>query len=83
MKILTLGWMIITSLLDVSGDDGETWVLAELYQPTANGSNNSWGWCLWTAYVISKPGTRIVSRAGKHKTFFCLPDLKLSHACHA
>lgn len=50
--------------VDVSGDDGKTWVTAQLHQPAAEGENcRVWGWCLWTATVPTKRGVRIVSRA--------------------
>ncbi|KAL1935445.1 hypothetical protein VTP01DRAFT_4585 [Rhizomucor pusillus] len=51
--------------VDVSGDDGKTWVLADLYQPSAAFNNGSriWSWCLWTARVEVMPGVRIVCRA--------------------
>ncbi|KAI8993722.1 Oxidoreductase, molybdopterin-binding domain-containing protein [Pilobolus umbonatus] len=50
--------------VDVSGDDGKTWVTAELYQPAAENNNgNVWGWCLWTATAPVKKTVRIVSRA--------------------
>lgn len=54
--------------IDISGDDGKTWVTATLHQPAADNSKNGkvWGWCLWTATVATKRNTRIVSRAGKH-----------------
>ncbi|KAJ8655026.1 hypothetical protein O0I10_009232 [Lichtheimia ornata] len=49
--------------VDVSSDNGESWTLADLYQPCVNDSAHAWGWCLWTARVTSHPGVRIVSRA--------------------
>ncbi|CAO3631385.1 unnamed protein product [Cunninghamella blakesleeana] len=50
--------------VDVSGDDGKTWVEAKLYQPKIDShTTNIWGWCLWTANVNVKRNTRIVSRA--------------------
>ncbi|RCH97922.1 hypothetical protein CU097_004464 [Rhizopus azygosporus] len=50
--------------VDVSGDDGKTWVTAQLYQPAAEGNSvHVWGWCLWTATIETKRNVRIVSRA--------------------
>ncbi|KAI8969921.1 sulfite oxidase-like protein [Mycotypha africana] len=50
--------------VDVSGNDGKSWVVAELYQPGSDGGNcRFYGWCLWYAKVNVKPGVRIVSRA--------------------
>ena len=51
--------------IDVSSDNGESWTIADLYQPCVNDSAHAWGWCLWTARVTCHPGVRIVSRAGK------------------
>ncbi|KAI7856915.1 Oxidoreductase, molybdopterin-binding domain-containing protein [Circinella umbellata] len=51
--------------VDVSGDDGNTWVHAELQsQPiTERTSVYIWSWTLWTAHVHVKAGVRLVSRA--------------------
>ncbi|KAI8072246.1 Oxidoreductase, molybdopterin-binding domain-containing protein [Gilbertella persicaria] len=50
--------------VDVSGDDGRTWITAQLHQPAAEHNNcRVWGWCLWTATVTTKRNVRIVSRA--------------------
>ncbi|KAI7865665.1 Oxidoreductase, molybdopterin-binding domain-containing protein [Spinellus fusiger] len=50
--------------VDVSGDDGKTWVEASLYQPSAEGkSTHVWGWCMWTARIDTHMGVRIVCRA--------------------
>lgn len=51
--------------IDVSSDNGESWTIADLYQPCVNDAAHAWGWCLWTAKVMCHPGVRIVSRAGK------------------
>jgi sulfite oxidase len=49
----------------VSGDDGKSWVTAELHQPCADGSSAKvYGWCLWAATIPTKRNVRIVSRAG-------------------
>jgi hypothetical protein len=51
--------------IDVSGDDGKSWVTAQLHQPAVEGDNcRVWGWCLWSAVVATKRNVRIVSRAG-------------------
>lgn len=63
--------MMLILSIDVSGDDGKTWVTSQLYQPAAEGDNcRVWGWCLWTANVLTKRNVRIVSRAGKNITSF-------------
>ncbi|KAI8354179.1 Oxidoreductase, molybdopterin-binding domain-containing protein [Blakeslea trispora] len=50
--------------IDVSGDDGKSWVVAQLHQPAAKDNNcRVWGWCLWSAVVATKRNVRIVSRA--------------------
>ncbi|KAI8879294.1 molybdopterin binding oxidoreductase [Backusella circina FSU 941] len=50
--------------VDVSGDDGKSWVTAELHQPCADGSSAKvYGWCLWAAIIPTKRNVRIVSRA--------------------
>ncbi|ORY96644.1 Oxidoreductase, molybdopterin-binding domain-containing protein [Syncephalastrum racemosum] len=47
--------------VDVSGDDGKSWVLAELCQP--HEGPRAWGWCLWTARVKQSAGVPVVCRA--------------------
>ncbi|KAI9489618.1 putative sulfite oxidase [Zychaea mexicana] len=47
--------------VDVSNDNGDTWQVAELYQPSM--SARAWGWCLWTIKNIEYKGYPIVSRA--------------------
>ncbi|KAL0087160.1 Oxidoreductase, molybdopterin-binding domain-containing protein [Phycomyces blakesleeanus] len=50
--------------VDVSGNDGKTWVEASLYQPAADGkATHVWGWCTWTARVDTVDNVRIVCRA--------------------
>ncbi|KAI9275646.1 Oxidoreductase, molybdopterin-binding domain-containing protein [Phascolomyces articulosus] len=51
--------------VDVSGDDGNSWVHAELQCQPADERTSSytWSWTLWTASVHVKPGIRLVSRA--------------------
>ena len=56
--------------VDVSNDNGETWHVAKLYQPSLTTSAHIWGWCLWTIQLEYK-GYPIVCRAGKKfKVFF-------------
>ncbi|RCI01805.1 hypothetical protein CU098_002883, partial [Rhizopus stolonifer] len=58
--------------VDVSGDDGRTWITAQLHQPAAEHNNcRVWGWCLWTATVTTKRNVRIVSRAGNVQDCVC------------
>ncbi|KAG2183871.1 hypothetical protein INT44_008882 [Umbelopsis vinacea] len=47
--------------VDVSADDGRTWVTADLYQPCSGGTK-MWAWCLWTAQLHAT-NKRILSRA--------------------
>ncbi|KAG0798990.1 hypothetical protein G6F22_003673 [Rhizopus arrhizus] len=49
--------------VDVSGDDGKTWMTANLHQPAAGDNVRVWSWCLWTATIETKRNVRIVSRA--------------------
>ncbi|KAI9007451.1 Oxidoreductase, molybdopterin-binding domain-containing protein [Phycomyces nitens] len=50
--------------VDVSGDDGKTWVEAILYQPAADGkSTHVWGWCTWIVRIDTVDNVRIVCRA--------------------
>ncbi|KAI7858282.1 sulfite oxidase-like protein [Circinella umbellata] len=48
--------------VDVSNDNGETWQVAKLYQPSLTTSAHIWGWCLWTIPLDYK-GYPIVCRA--------------------
>jgi sulfite oxidase len=58
-------YFFLLFLSDVSGDDGKSWVTAELHQPCADGSSAKvYGWCLWAATIPIKRNVRIVSRAG-------------------
>lgn len=47
--------------VDVSADDGKTWITADLYQPCSGGAR-TWAWCLWTAQLHAT-NKRIMSRA--------------------
>ncbi|ORX59756.1 hypothetical protein DM01DRAFT_1317940 [Hesseltinella vesiculosa] len=50
--------------VDVSGDDGKTWVEADLFQPQMDThTTNVWSWCLWTASIHTHRNKRIVCRA--------------------
>ncbi|KAI8148748.1 Oxidoreductase, molybdopterin-binding domain-containing protein [Fennellomyces sp. T-0311] len=51
--------------VDVSGDDGQTWVQAELQSQSDNEKTSAytWSWSLWTVEMKVIPGVRVVSRA--------------------
>ncbi|KAI9311663.1 sulfite oxidase [Dichotomocladium elegans] len=51
--------------VDVSGDNGKTWVQAELHTQPESERNSAytWSWCIWKANVEVQENIRIMSRA--------------------